>query len=71
MKFQTIDFKPAAIRVTSDVGMAYYWVAFRWVDKNGNGDAQRLRITHAWRKDAKGWRIIGGMSMPESTVVRN
>lgn|SRR5262249_48229972 len=70
MKFQTVDFEPAAIRVTGDVGMAYYWVAFRWMDKDGNGDAQRIRITHAWRKDADGWRIIGGMSMPESAAAR-
>jgi hypothetical protein len=24
-----------------------------------------LRITHAWVKTGKDWRIIGGMSMPE------
>ena len=36
-RFQTVEVKPAAIR-----------------------------ITHAWRRDGKGWQIIGGMSMPES-----
>jgi ketosteroid isomerase-like protein len=64
-KFQTLDFKPAAIRVTGDVAMAYYWVEFRWVGQDGKGDTHRLRITHAWHKDATGWQILGGMSMPE------
>jgi ketosteroid isomerase-like protein len=66
MKFKTVEFKPAAIRVTGDIAMAYYWVTFQWRDKDGKGDSQKIRITHAWRRDGKGWQIIGGMSMPES-----
>jgi ketosteroid isomerase-like protein len=65
-RFQTVEVKPAAIRITGDVAMVYYWVTFQWLDKAGKGEPQKLRITHAWRRDGKGWQIIGGMSMPES-----
>ena len=45
--------------------MAYYRITFRWLDKDGTGQAHSLRITHAWLKTEGDWRIIGGMSMPE------
>ena len=63
--FKTVAFKPAAIRVTGDVAFVCYWVTFRWVDKAGKGATHTLRITHAWIRSGKDWRIIGGMSMPE------
>lgn len=65
LAFKTVEFKPAAIQVTGDVAFACYWVTFRWVDKDGNGPTHTLRITHAWLRSGKEWRIIGGMSMPE------
>ena len=65
LAFKTVEFKPAAIQVTGDVAFACYWVTFRWVDKEGNGPTLTLRITHAWLRSGKEWRIIGGMSMPE------
>jgi len=49
--FKTVEFKPAAIRVTGDVAFACYWVTFRWVDKDerdiagvGNGVGAVLEI---------------------------
>ena len=63
--FKTVEFKPAAIQVTGDVAFACYWVTFKWVDKDGGGAPHTLRITHAWLRSGKDWRIIGGMSMPE------
>ena len=45
--------------------MVYYWITFKWLDKDGNGAARTLRITHAWLKTGNDWQIIGGMSMPE------
>ena len=65
LAFKAGEFKPAALKVTGDVAFACYWITFRWVDKNGKGAAHTLRITHAWLRSGKDWRIIGGMSMPE------
>ena len=66
LAFKTVEFKPAAIQMTGDVAFACYWVTFRWVDKAGSGAPHTLRVTHTWLRSGKGWRIIGGMSMPES-----
>jgi ketosteroid isomerase-like protein len=66
LAFKTAEFKPAAIQITGDVAFACYWVTFKWVDKEGSGAPHTLRITHAWLRSGKDWRIIGGMSMPES-----
>jgi ketosteroid isomerase-like protein len=66
LTFKAGEFKPAALKVTGDVAFACYWITFRWVDKDGNGAAHTLRITHAWVRNGKDWRIIGGMSMPET-----
>jgi ketosteroid isomerase-like protein len=68
--FKTGEFKPAAIQVTGDVAMVYYWITFKWLDKDGHGAANTLRITHAWLKTENDWRIIGGMSMPEPETPR-
>ena len=38
---------------------------YKWLDKDGNGAAHTIRITHAWLRTGSDWRIIGGMSMPE------
>src|SRR5438132_13906832 len=65
LAFKTVEFKPAAIQVTGDIAFACYWVTFRWVDKKGTGASHTLRITHAWLRSEREWRIIGGMSMPE------
>src|SRR5207253_6010052 len=68
--FKTGEFKPAAIHVTGDVALVCYWITFKWLDKDGNGTARTLRITHAWLKTGNDWRIIGGMSMPEHETPR-
>ena len=66
LTFKAGEFKPAALKVTGNVAFACYWITFRWVDKDGKGATQALRITHAWVRNGKEWRIIGGMSMPET-----
>jgi ketosteroid isomerase-like protein len=71
LTLKSIEFKPARIQVTGDVAEACYWITFKWLDKDGNGAAHTLRITHTWLKDGKDWRIIGGMSMPEPTPPQN
>jgi len=63
--FKTVELKPGAIQVTCNVAFACYWITFKWLNKQGNGAPHTLRITHAWLKTGKDWRIIGGMSMPE------
>lgn len=69
--FKSIAFKPARIQVTGDVAAACYWITFKWLDKDGNGAVNTLRITHAWLKDRKDWRIISGMSMPEPAPLKD
>jgi ketosteroid isomerase-like protein len=64
--FKVDEFKPGAVKVTADVAFACYWITFRWIDKDGKGAPSTLRISHAWLRDGKDWRIIGGMSMPET-----
>ena len=65
LAFKTDELKPASIQVTGDTAVVCYWITFRWLDKGGKGEAQTVRITHAWQNTGSGWRIIGGMSMPE------
>jgi uncharacterized protein DUF4440 len=67
LTFKTVELKPAAVQVTGDIAMVCYWITLRWVDKEGKGPSQTVRITHAWRKTADEWQIIGGMSMPEAS----
>ena len=71
LAFKTGEFKPASIQVTEDIAVACYWITFKWLDKDGNGAANTIRITHAWRRTGNDWRIIGGMSMPEPDTPRN
>ena len=71
LAFKTGEFKPASIQVTEDIEVACYWITFKWLDKDGNGAANTIRITHAWRRTGNDWRIIGGMSMPEPDTPRN
>jgi ketosteroid isomerase-like protein len=65
LTFEQGEFKAAELKVTGDVAFACYWISFTWTDKEGKGASHTLRITHAWVRSGKGWRIIGGMSMPE------
>jgi ketosteroid isomerase-like protein len=65
LAFKTGELKPAEIHVTGDVAVVYYWITFKWLDKDGGGAGHTLRITHTWLKSGDDWRIIGGMSMPE------
>jgi len=57
LAFKTVGFKPAAAQVTGDMAMACYWITLKWVDKDGNGPSQMVRITHAWRKTGDKWQI--------------
>ena len=70
LAFKSGEFKPAAMQITGDVAMACYWITLQWLDKEGHGTAQAIRITHAWLRTGKDWRIIGGMSMPEPETPR-
>jgi len=65
LSFQSVETKPADIQVTGDIMVTYYWETYKWVDKDGNGTAHTIRVTHTWRKDGKDWQIIGGMSMSQ------
>jgi ketosteroid isomerase-like protein len=73
LALKTIEFKPARIQMTGDIAEACYWITYKWLDKDGKGDTHTLRITHTWLRDGKDkdWRIIGGMSMPESAPPQN
>jgi ketosteroid isomerase-like protein len=68
LKFQTVEFRPASIQVTGEIGVACYWMTFKWVDKDGKGEPRSLRVFHTWVKEGTDWRIISGMSMPEAAA---
>lgn len=63
--FRLVEFKPAAMQMSGDLAVAYYWVRFEWVDKSATKTESTLRVTHTWIKTASDWQIVGGMSMPE------
>jgi hypothetical protein len=65
LTFKLINFKPAAIQITDNLGITCYWVTFKYLDRAGSGEPHTIRITHTWLKDGKDWHIIAGMSMPE------
>jgi quercetin dioxygenase-like cupin family protein/ketosteroid isomerase-like protein len=65
LAFKAGELKPAGVQAKGDVAMVYYRITFRWLDKDGNGPANTLRITHTWLETGNDWRIAGGMSMPE------
>ena len=71
LAFKSIEVKPAAIQVTGDIAVTYYWSTYEWLDKNGAGTPHSSRITHTWIKNGKDWQIIGGMSAPEATVPKH
>jgi ketosteroid isomerase-like protein len=71
LAFKSGEFKPARVQVTGDIAAVYYRITFRWLDKDGHGDAHTLRITHTWVKDGKDWKILAGMSMPEPLPPQN
>jgi ketosteroid isomerase-like protein len=64
--FHLLEFKPAAIQITGDVAVVYYWVTAKWVNKAGAGTPITTRVTHTWVKTSEGWLIVGGMSTLES-----
>jgi len=68
LTFKSVEFKPAAIQVNGDIAVAYYWMTYEWLDKEGHGAMHAIRVTHTWLKDGKDWRIIGGMSMAETAT---
>jgi type II secretory pathway pseudopilin PulG len=66
LAFKFIALKPAAIQVTGNIAVTYYWITSEWVAKDGKLAAKFTdRITHTWIKSGDTWQIIGGMSMPE------
>ncbi|MGB9235575.1 MAG: nuclear transport factor 2 family protein [Terriglobales bacterium] len=71
LAFKTVEVKPARIQLTGNIAMTYYRVTFKWLDKDGKGEAHTIRITHTWLQEGKDWRIIGGMSMPEPAPQSN
>jgi hypothetical protein len=68
LAFKSVEFKPAAIQMNRDVAVACYWMAYEWLDQDGRGAMHTIRVTHTWLWDGKDWRIIGGMSMPETAA---
>jgi ketosteroid isomerase-like protein len=64
--FKTVEFKPASLHVNGDVAVTYYWITYKWMNKDGDAATRTLRVTHTLLRDGKDWHIIGGMSMAEN-----
>jgi ketosteroid isomerase-like protein len=62
LRLKSYQLEPAASKATGNVVVTHYWITDRWVDKEGHGDSETLRITHTWIRISGGWQIIGGMS---------
>jgi ketosteroid isomerase-like protein len=65
LTFKTIEFKPASIQVTGDLGVVCYWLTYKWQSKDGTATARTNRVFHTWIRTEQGWRIISGMSAPQ------
>lgn len=70
LHFNAGEFKPAAVQMTGDIAVVYYWMTFQWLDKDGRGSPHTIRVTHTWLRNGNDWRIIGGMSMQEASPQR-
>jgi len=70
LTFEPGELKPAAIQVTGDVAVTYYWMTSKWRAKDGSGEMRTTRVTHTWVKNGKDWVIIGGMSMLETASAK-
>ena len=71
LTFKPIELEPAGIQMTGDIAVAYYWMTYKWLDKDGKGASVSVRVTHTWLKDGKDWRIIGGMSAGEPATQKS
>ncbi len=60
LKFKTVAFKRATIRVTGSLAATFYWITFQWVDEDGNGTTTTLRVTHTWLKVGNDWQSSTG-----------
>jgi ketosteroid isomerase-like protein len=69
LAFKTIEFKPASIQVTGDLAVVCYWLTYKWQDKDGTATARTNRVFHTWIKTGRDWRIISGMSMPQTVTL--
>lgn len=65
LTFHPDEVQPADIQVTGDMAVVYYRITYKWLDKDGKGNAHTIRITHTWLKTGNDWKIIGGMSALE------
>jgi len=68
LAFKRVSLKRLGVARTGDVAVTCSSITYAWQDKNGNGTAIPLRMTHVWLKDDNDWQMIGGMSMPEPTA---
>jgi hypothetical protein len=65
LEIKEVELTPAAIQITGNIAVTCYWATYKWEDKNGKGEAIKVRITHTGVREGIDWRIVGGMSMPE------
>lgn len=64
LHLESYSLEPAASQATENVVVVHYWPTSRWVDKDGNGEPQTVKVTHTWIKTPTGLQIITGMAAP-------
>lgn len=64
LRLKSFTLEPAASQATGNVVIVHYWLTGLWVDKEGRGEPDTLRLTHTWIRTPDGWQIIGGMGAP-------
>ena len=64
LRLETYTLSPAAGQATENVVVTQDWITKKWVDKEGRGKSDTVKLTHTWIRTPGGWQIIGGMAAP-------
>ena len=64
LHLKSYTLKPAASQATENVVVTHYWITEKWVDRDGRGKSDTVKLTHTWIRTPGGWQIIGGMAAP-------
>jgi hypothetical protein len=64
LRLKWYKLEPAASQATENVVVTHYWLTELWVNKEGSGKPDTIKLTHTWIRTPGGWQIIGGMAAP-------
>ncbi|HYL61901.1 MAG TPA: nuclear transport factor 2 family protein [Candidatus Methylomirabilis sp.] len=56
-----------SVDIHGSIGITFYRAIVRVRNDDGTESTSTVRLTHTWMKQGRVWRIVGGMSAPDST----